>query len=362
MLTDLPDRVARCVAGKTVLITGGAGSIGSALAARLVRHDLKALRLLDHDEEAAFYLNLAYRNNDKVRVLLGDVRDRNRMVRALQGVDIVVHAAALKHVEMGEYNPFEVVSTNLTALQCLIEVALDLEVERFVFTSSDKAVNPTNVMGGSKFIGERLVTAAMGYRGPRHSVFCCTRFGNVLGSAGSVVPVFERQIAAGGPLTVTEPEMTRFFMTLDEAVDLVLAALVTSLGGEVFVPKMHAVRLQDLAEVMAEMHAPGGPVPVERVGLRPGEKFYEELITDHELTRCLETERLLIVLPYLEGWKVQTGGAAHRPGPDDYPDGPRWARQPLSSRTATPLSRAAVRRLLERHRAAAPSANAGGRA
>jgi FlaA1/EpsC-like NDP-sugar epimerase len=361
VLTDLSDRVARCVRDKTVLITGGAGTIGAALAARLLQYDLRALRLLDHDEEAAFYLNLAYRHHDKVRVLLGDVRDRSRMVRALQGIDIVVHAAALKHVEMGEYNPFEVVSTNLSALQSLIEIALDLEVERFVFTSSDKAVNPTNVMGGSKFIGERLVTAAMGYRGPRHSVFSCTRFGNVLGSAGSVVPVFERQIAAGGPLTVTEPEMTRFFMTLDESVDLVLAALVASLGGEIFVPKMHAVRLQDLAEVMAEMHSPGRPVPVERVGLRPGEKFYEELITDHELTRCLETERLLIVLPYLEGWKVQTGGAAHQPAPDDYPDGPRWARQLFSSRTATPLSKPAVRRLLERGRDSLPSPNKGRR-
>jgi FlaA1/EpsC-like NDP-sugar epimerase len=221
---------------------------------------------------------------------------------------------------------------------------LDTEVERFVFTSSDMAVIPTIVMGGSKFIGERLVTAANGYRGPHRTLFCCTRFGNVLGSAGSVVPVFQRQIASGGPVTITDPQMTRFFMTLDEAVDLVLAALTTTLGGEIFVPKMHAVRLHDLAEVMIELHGAGKSIPVEQIGLRPGEKFYEELITDHELARCLETSRLLIVLSYLKGWDSTASGA--RPSPDDYPDKPVWARQLFSSQTATPLDRTAVRQLL----------------
>lgn len=349
MLTNLSERVARCVRGKTVLITGGAGTIGSALARRLVSHEAKAIRLLDHNEERAFYLNLAHREHGNIRVLLGDIRDRTRMVRAMKGVDIVIHTAALKHVGMGEYNPFEVVSTNLTALQSLLEIALDVDVERFVFTSSDKAVNPTNVMGGSKFIGERLVTAANGYRGPHRTLFCCTRFGNVMYSSGSALTVFEQQIARGGPLTLTDPEMTRFFMTLEEAVDLVLTAMVASLGGEIFVPKMHAIRLLDLAEVLIELRSPGRRIPVERIGLQPGEKFYEELITDHEQPRCLETERLLIVLPFLESWEVSPDGQPHKPGPQDYPDQPNWCRQLYSSRTAIPLSRSSMRRLLEQN-------------
>jgi UDP-N-acetylglucosamine 4,6-dehydratase/5-epimerase len=348
LLSNLTERVTACVQGKTLLITGGAGTIGSALASRLVQFPAKAIRLLDHNEERSFYLELAFRQWPQVRVLLGDIRDRSRMTRAIQDVDIVLHTAALKHVELGEYNPFEVVSTNLSALQSLLELSIDANVGRFVFTSSDKAVNPTNVMGGSKFIGERLVTAANGYRGPKETAFCCTRFGNVLHSAGSVVPVFERQIAQGGPLTITDPEMTRFFMTLDEAVDLVLSALVATRGGEVFVPKMSAVRLLDLAETMVEIHAPGRTVPVQRIGLRSGEKLYEELITEHELPRCLETERLLIVLPYRRGGEFAVDDSAQPLGPDDYPDQPRWSRTMFSSRTATPLPRAAVRRLLER--------------
>ena len=285
MLTNLTDRVARCVSGKTVLITGGAGSIGSALAARLARYDVKALRLLDHDEEAAFYLNLAYRGHDKVRVLLGDVRDRNRMVRALQGVDIVVHAAALKHVEMGEYNPFEVVSTNLSALQSLIEIALDLEVERFVFTSSDKAVNPTNIMGLTKRVAELIVSSLPTPAEGATTKCVSVRFGNVLGSNGSVVPLFRQQIAAGGPVTVTHPEMRRYFMTIREAVQLVLQASTMGKGSEIFVLDMgEPVSIVSLARNMIRLsgHEPDVDIEIRFTGLRPGEKLFEELALEGE--------------------------------------------------------------------------------
>jgi FlaA1/EpsC-like NDP-sugar epimerase len=270
MLSQLHEKAARAIDGKTILITGAVGSIGAALANRLVTYDPRAIRLLDHNEEEIFHFGMRYARYGSIRMLLGDVRDKERMKRAIQDVDVVFHCAALKHVGVGEYNPFEVVRTNLLALQNLIEVAIDADVERFIFTSSDKAVNPTNVMGGSKFIGERLVTAGNAYKGTSRAVFASTRFGNVLGSSGSVVQVFKKQIAAGGPLTVTDTGMTRFFMTPQEAVDLVLSALVATQGGEVFVPKMHAIRLTDLAHAMVKILSPDRPIPIEEVGPRPG--------------------------------------------------------------------------------------------
>ena len=167
-----------------------------------------------------------------MRCLLGDIRDRDRMARARHGADAIVHTAALKHVGLGEYNPFEVVKTNLLALQGMIECAIDANVDKFIFTSSDKAVNPTNVMAGSQFIGERLIASANAYRGSARTVFASTRFGNVLGSSGSVIPVFRKQISDGGPLTVTNSTMSRFFMTRRESVDLVLSALTLARGGK----------------------------------------------------------------------------------------------------------------------------------
>jgi UDP-N-acetylglucosamine 4,6-dehydratase/5-epimerase len=352
LFSDLDTRVDRLVRGKVVLITGGTGTIGAALVRRLLRYEPQGIRILDHNEERTFFIEMEYKGHANVRPLLGDIRDRSRMTRALQGVHIVFHTAALKHVELGEYNPFEVVNTNLTALQSLLEISLDVNVEHFVFTSSDKAVNPTNVMGGSKFIGERLVIAANGYRGPKKTRFSCTRFGNVLGSAGSVLPVFDRQIAAGGPLTVTEPSMTRFFMTLDESVELVLAALVGAYGGEVFVPKMAAVKLLDLAEIVVEQANPKQKIDIQYVGLRSGEKMYEELITDNELPRCVETEKLLIVMPYLKGIQMDANGRIFAAEAKDYPDDAKMADRLYSSHNAVPLKRPEVHAFLKQARAA----------
>ncbi|HLY11280.1 MAG TPA: polysaccharide biosynthesis protein [Planctomycetota bacterium] len=347
MLQDLDRKVAEFIAGKNILITGAAGTVGTALTRRLLAFKPKVIRLLDHNEEDTFFLGITFGNNPNVRPLLGDIRDRERMKRAIQDVDVVFHAAALKHVSVGEYNPFEVVRTNLVALQDLIECCIDANVQKFIFTSSDKAVNPTNVMGGSKFIGERLVTAGNVYRGRARTVFVSTRFGNVLGSAGSVVPLFRRQIAEGGPVTVTDSSMTRFVMSELQAVDLILSALVAGWGGEVFVPKMQALRLQDLASGMIDLLAGGRPVKTVEIGLRPGEKAYEDLISAEEIPRCLETERLLIVLPFAEESLYEVGGRhASKLGPPDYPDNPAWVRQVYSSRTTTPLSKAGVLELL----------------
>lgn len=347
MIEHLDRLASAAIKDKTVLITGAAGTIGAALARRVLDYEPKALRLLDNDEEKSFFLNLKYRERSNVRVLLGDVRDRERMQRAAHGVDILFHTAALKHVGLGEYNPFEVVKTNLLALQSLLECAIDSNVGRFVFTSSDKAVNPTNVMGGSKFIGERLVASANVYRGSARTIFASTRFGNVLGSTGSVVPVFKQQIEAGGPLTVTNPAMTRFFMTLQESVELVLSALVLSLGGEIFVPKMHALKLSDLAQAMCELLAPGKNIEVRDVGLRSGEKLYEELYSEHELPRCLECDKLLIVLPYFEETRIELRGHDFaRLGPGDYPVKSAWAKHTYSSASVNPLEKQAVLELV----------------
>jgi len=347
MFRELNTKASEYLKGKKILITGAAGTIGKALTDKLLKYDIATVRLLDHDEERSFYLGLRHGGDERVRMLLGDIRDRERMRRALQDVDIIFHTAALKHVGMGEYNPFEVVSTNLIALQNLIECAIDASVEKFVFTSSDKAVNPTNVMGGSKFIGERLVTAGNAYRGKTKPIFCSTRFGNVLGSAGSVVPIFQKQIASGGPVTITDQSMTRFFMTLEESVDLLLSACVLAHGGEIFVPKMHSIRLSDLAEGMIELLSPKQSVPISTIGLRSGEKMFEELISENELPRCLETEKLLIVLPYLEDLSYSAHGhAANKLGPADYPVEAKFADVTFSSKTAKPLTREAVRDIL----------------
>jgi FlaA1/EpsC-like NDP-sugar epimerase len=348
MMQDLDRKVAELLGGKNVLVTGAAGTVGTALTRRLLEFKPKVIRLLDHNEEETFFLGVTFGSHPNIRPLLGDIRDRERMKRAIQDVDFVFHAAALKHVGIGEYNPFEVVRTNLVALQDLIECCIDANVQKFIFTSSDKAVNPTNVMGGSKFIGERLVTAGNVYRGNARTVFASTRFGNVLGSAGSVVPLFRRQIAEGGPVTLTDGTMTRFVMTERQAVDLILSALIAAWGGEVFVPKMQAVRLQDLAGSMIELLAGGKPVRTTEIGLRPGEKLYEDLISTEELPRCLETERLLIVLPFAEESIYEVGGRqAAKLGPSDYPDGAAWAQSIYSSKTTPLLPKSSVLALLK---------------
>jgi FlaA1/EpsC-like NDP-sugar epimerase len=348
VLANLDARLRQNLDGKSVLVTGAAGTIGRALTERLLHYKPAVVRLLDHDEERTFYLQVKHKDCELIRVLLGDIRDRARMARAIQGIDYVFHTAALKHVGLGEYNPFEVVHSNLIALQGLVECAIDANVEKFVFTSSDKAVNPTNVMGGCKFVGERLVSAGNLFRGKARTIFCSTRFGNVLGSSGSAVALFRRQIEAGLALTVTDRGMTRFFMTADEAVDLLLATLLASRGGEVFVPKMRAMQLGDLIDALGELLASQRRLRFENIGPRSGEKPYEELISEHEVSRCLETDRLLIVLPFIEESTLSVIGIPEQQqlGPDSYPDNPKWATKPFTSHGVQPLSKAEVLEIL----------------
>ena len=237
---------------------------------------------------------------------MADVRDSDALRRHMRGIDIVFHAAALKHVVVCERSPDDAVQTNIHGVQNVIRVATECGVERVVFTSSDKAVNPTNVMGTSKLMGERLMTAANSTTRGRGPIFTSTRFGNVLGSNGSVVPVFKQQIAKGGPVTLTDERMTRFVMSIQEAVRLVIDSACLARGGEVFITKMPVVRIRDLAEVMIQELAPlyghrPEEIEITEIGVKPGEKLYEELMSQEETRRAVELPAYFAVLPAFRG-------------------------------------------------------------
>ena len=287
---------------KRILITGGTGSIGSELVKKLLEYNPKVIRIFSNDENAQFDLEQELKEYDNLRFLVGDVRDKERLKRATEDVDIVFHAAALKHVPSCEYNPFEAIRTNVIGTQNLLDVAMDEEVEKVITISTDKAVNPVNVMGATKLLAERLTIAANYYKGLRKTVFSCVRFGNVLGSRGSVVQLFEKQIQNGEPLTVTDPDMMRFVMSMDRAIELVLKAVQMAKGEEIFVFKMPALRVGILAEVMIQKMAPKygydpRDIKVEIVGKRKGEKLYEELMTEDEAMNAHETEDMLVIMP-----------------------------------------------------------------
>lgn len=290
---------------KRILITGVCGTVGRELLRQVVAAGPADVIGLDNNETELFFLRESYRDSGNVRLYLGDVRDRDCLFRKMEGVDIVLHTAALKHVLLCEESPRDAVQTNVLGTQNAIDAALANEVERMVFTSSDKAVNPTNVMGTSKLMGERLMTAANALRRNSRPIFASTRFGNVLGSRGSVMPLFKQQIESGGPVTLTDPRMTRFIMTLEEAVHLVLDSVFLAHGGEVFVTKMPAVRIPDLARVMIEDLAPPHgydpeDIKIDLIGAKAGEKMYEELLNVEETRRTLEIDKYFVVTPAFE--------------------------------------------------------------
>ena len=290
---------------KNILITGGTGSLGYALVKEILKHNPRVLRILDVDETKQFELQQELKDHDdKMRYLLGDIRDRDRLIRAMENVDIVFHTAALKHVMSCEYNPFEAVKTNVLGMQNLIDAAIRNNVDKIVFTSSDKAVNPSNTMGATKLLAERLMAAANYYKGDRRCTFTSVRFGNVMGSRGSVIPLFREQIKSGGPVTVTDTQMTRFMMSMSQAVELVLRSMALARGGELFIFKMPTVNIKDLAEVLIEELAPlyglnPNDIPIQIVGIKPGEKMYEELMTDDEALRSFERDDMFIIAPMI---------------------------------------------------------------
>ena len=236
--------------GQAVLVTGACGTVGAELTRQVAAAGAARVVCLDNNESELFFLQQRYNGSGRVTCYLADVRDLDALTLRMQGIDIVLHAAALKHVTLCEESPGQALRTNIIGTQNVVDAAIANDVARVVFTSSDKAVNPTNVMGVSKLMGERLMTAASQGHAARRTVFASTRFGNVLGSRGSVVPLFRQQIERGGPITLTDRSMTRFIMTLKEAVTLVLRSVWIANGGEVFVTKMPVARIEDLALTM----------------------------------------------------------------------------------------------------------------
>ena len=292
------------VGGKKLLVTGGTGTVGSEIVRQALAHGAAVVRVFSRDEHKQFVLSRELGDPERVRFLIGDVRDAARLHRAMEDIDIVFHAAAMKHVAACEYNPFEALKTNALGTQNVIEAALERDVERVVLTSTDKAVNPSNTMGASKLLAERLITAANFSRGPHPTRFCTVRFGHVLGSNGSLLTILREQIARGGPVTLTHPEMTRYVLLLSEAVGMVFQAAGLARGGEVFILKMPRVRTADLIAAAREVLAPRfgldpGEIETRVVGAGPGEKIHEELMTADERLRAFETDAMVILLPQL---------------------------------------------------------------
>lgn len=308
--------------GKTVLITGGSGSIGSHLVKALINSDCRSIRVLSNNEHELYLLERKLGKNEKMRYLLGDIRDKNRLKIASNEVDIVFHAAALKHVPLCETNPFDAVQTNVIGTQNMLEASISANVEKFVFISTDKAANPMSTLGATKLLAERLVIAAMSYRGSKRTKMYCVRFGNVLGTRGSVVELFFNQIKNKKPITITDKNMTRFTMTPTDAINLILSTVEFAKGGEVFVLKMNAMRIIDLVNSMVELYGEGGKQEINEVGIRQGEKMHEELITEEELSRAREFNDVYVIPPY---------------GSTDYDHYPKLKKS-YSSNSVTPLS------------------------
>lgn len=281
---------------KVVLVTGGTGSFGKKFTEILTtQYHPKNLRIFSRGELLQMEMANAYKD-ERLRFLIGDVRDKSRLNRAMNGVDIVIHAAALKQVPTCEYNPIEAVQTNIEGSVNVIDAAIDNSVEKVMAISTDKAVHPVNLYGATKMVAEKLFIQANTYAGTRKTKFSVVRYGNVVGSRGSVIPLFREQ-AKTGTITVTDERMTRFWITLDQGVKFVIDSLEMMKGGEIFIPKIPSMRITDLADVAA----PGAKF--RQIGIRPGEKLHEVMITEDESRHAKEFDTHYIVEPEFAFWR-----------------------------------------------------------
>ena len=290
------------LANKSILITGGTGSLGKALTAHIVKHypDVKRLVIFSRDEQKQFQMAQDYPNNlfPNIRFFIGDVRDRDRLIRAMQGIDYVIHAAAMKHVPIAEYNPDECIATNVGGAQNVVHACLSAGVERVVALSTDKACAPINLYGATKLTSDKLFVAANNIKGNNPIRFSVVRYGNVMGSNGSVIPFFIKK-KKEGLLPITDPTMTRFNISLQGGVDMVMHALEHAWGGEIFVPKIPSYHITDVATAICP------DCEQKVVGIRPGEKIHEEMITPSDSFNTYDVGKYYVILPTTHNWNLQ---------------------------------------------------------
>lgn len=283
--------------GKTILITGGTGSFGKKFIKRILQDDVKKVIVFSRDELKQYEMAQEF-TDSRMRFFIGDVRDKDRLHRAFNGVDIVIHAAAMKHVGACEYNPFEAIKTNINGAQNVIEAAIDRGVEKVIALSTDKAASPVNLYGATKLASDKLFVAANSYVGEKATRFAVVRYGNVVGSRGSVVPFFKK-VKETGRVPITDPRMTRFWITLEQGVQFVLDNLERMRGGEVFVPKIPSMNVMDLAKAIAP------ECEVDIVGIRPGEKLHEAMIMEDDARHTKEFDTYYVIQPEFPWWSEE---------------------------------------------------------
>lgn len=320
------------IEGSSILITGGTGSFGKALIERLLdEHDPRRIVIYSRDELKQYEGRQLFGDDPRLRWFLGDIRDRHRLTRAMHGVEYVVHAAALKQVDTAEYNPFEYVQTNIIGSQNVVEAAIDAGVKKVVALSTDKASSPLNLYGATKLAADKLFQSGNHYAAGYETRFSVVRYGNVMGSRGSVIPFFKKLAAEGKPLPITDARMTRFWITLPQAVQFVIDSFDQMQGGELYVPRIPSMRITDLVEAVA----PGAET--YQIGIRPGEKLHEEMISLDDARRTLRVGDRYVVLPTIANWGFTA------PAGESLPDG--FAYQ--SDSNDLWLDAAAIREVLE---------------
>ncbi len=302
-MNKIEDKIWECIQDKIILITGGTGFLGKSLATRFLKYEPQSLRIFSRDEVKHFRFNNAFGSNPLIRNLIGDVRDYDRMIRAAEDADVLIHAAALKRIDILEYNVTESVKTNVLGTLNVARTALRNNISKALFVSTDKACYPLNSYGACKLLGERIFTEMNYSKGKSKSILSSVRYGNVLASTGSVIPFFKQKIQDSEPIPLTHPEMTRFIVSAEQAVDLVMKALVYSVGGEVIVPILPSAKIVDLIEsIKTLLNAEGEIIDV---GIRPGEKIHEILINEYEIPHTYKFEDLYIISSLIEKYQTE---------------------------------------------------------